>query len=185
MPYFKSLPENAGPPSVFKQYPEIYRPFSEMSQAMMNGESPLSRGERELILAFAAGSMGCNFVVTGHSEVAYQLGIERGLIESLLQDFDKAMVSDKLRPLLAYVKKLAAAPNEVGQSDVDAVFEAGWDDHALQDAIAITGRAAFMHRLIAGHGFNPLDPAVAKKHAIKRVEHGYVNLYAAFRDSKA
>lgn len=71
VPFLKSLPANAGPPNVFKQYPEIYGPFSEMSQAMMNGPSPLSQAARELILAFAAGVMGCRFVFTGHSEVAY------------------------------------------------------------------------------------------------------------------
>ena len=36
MPFFKSLPENAGPPSVYTKYPEIYGPWSQMSQAMMN-----------------------------------------------------------------------------------------------------------------------------------------------------
>ena len=84
MPFLKSLPENAGPPHVFKQYPDIYGPFSEMSQALMNGPSPLSQGERELILAFAAGVMGCAFVFTGHSEVAYAWGVERGTLDRLI-----------------------------------------------------------------------------------------------------
>ena len=41
------------------------------------------------------------------------------------------------------------------QADADAVFAAGWDEHALHDAIAITARAAFMQRpgcLGAGEG---------------------------------
>ena len=46
MPFFKSLPDDAGPPNVFMKHPDIYRPWSEMSQAMMNGPSPLSPGER-------------------------------------------------------------------------------------------------------------------------------------------
>lgn len=181
MPFIKSLPENAGPPAVFKQYPDIYGPYSEMSQALMNGPSPLSNGEREVILAFAAGAMGCGFVLTGHSEAAYAWGVERGTLDRLLEDIDSAPIDDKLKPLMLYVRKLAVDPNAVTQADVDAVFAAGWDEQALHDAIAITGRAAFMHRLVAGHGFNPLDPEVAKSHAAKRVEHGYVNIYSAFR----
>ena len=181
MPFPKSLPENAGPPHVFKQYPDIYAPFSEMSQALMNGPSPLDQAEREVILAFAAGVMGCDFVLTGHSEVAYAWGVERGTLDRLLDDIDTAPVADRLKPLLRFVRKLSATPNKVTQADADAVFAAGWDDHALQDAIAITARAAFMHRLVAGHGFAPLDPAVAESHAKKRVERGYVNLYSAFR----
>ena len=38
-----------------------------------------------------------------------------------------------------------------------------------------------MQRFVAGFGFTPLSREVAAKHAAKRVEHGYVNLYAAFR----
>lgn len=181
MPFLKSLPENAGPPNVFKNYPEVYGPFSEMSQALMNGPSPLSEAEREIVLAFAAGAMGCDFVLTGHSEVAYAWGVERGTLDRLLEDIDSAPVEDRLKPLLRYVRRLAATPNEVTQADADAVLTAGWDEQALHDAVAITARAAFMHRLIAGHGFNPLDRAVAESHARKRVEKGYVNLYRAFR----
>ena len=41
MPFFKSLPENAGPPAIFDLYPEVYRPWAETSEALMNGPSPL------------------------------------------------------------------------------------------------------------------------------------------------
>src|SRR5258708_5018863 len=81
VPSFKSLPGNAGPPSVFERHPDIYAPWSAMSQALMNGPSPLSQGERELILAYAAGVAGCTFVCGAHAEVAYAWGIEEALIE--------------------------------------------------------------------------------------------------------
>ena len=84
MPFFKSLPENAGPPAVFTKFPGLYGLWSEMSQTMMNGPSPLSQGERELILAYAAIAAGCRYVYVAHSEVAYQWGIRRGLIEGQL-----------------------------------------------------------------------------------------------------
>jgi uncharacterized peroxidase-related enzyme len=183
MPFFKSMAENAGPPAVFERYPEVYGPWAHMSEAMMNGPSPLSQGERELILAYAAGVAGCEFVCVAHSEVAYAWGIERGLVEAMIADFDTAAVEEKLRPLLAYVRKLAVAPGSVAQADADAVFDGGWDEHALHDAVAITARAAFMQRLAQGFGFLPLTREVAAKHAKRRVERGYVNLYAAFRDA--
>lgn len=180
MPFFPSMPGHAGPPKVFVTYPDLYRPWSEMSQAMMNGPSPLSEGERELILALAAGAAGCEFVYVAHSEVAYAWGIEEGLLERLIADIDAAPVDEKLRPLLKFVKKLAVTPAEMTQADADAVFAAGWDEHALHDAIAVTARAAFMQRLTQGCGFIPMDRATAAKHAKTRVEKGYVNLYPAF-----
>lgn len=184
MPFFKSLPEKAGPPAVFAKYPGIYGPWSTMSQVMMNGPSPLSQGEREMILAFAAGAAGCKFVYSAHSEVAYAWGIKQGVLDELMKDVATASVEPKLKPLLAYVRKLAATPSEMTQTDADAVFAAGWDEHALHDAIVITARAAFMQRLVEGHGFIPLPRETAIHHAKKRVELGYVNLYPAFRSDK-
>lgn len=185
MPFFASLPDHAGPANVFTARPELYGLWSQMSQELMNGPSPLSQGERELILAYAAGAAGCAFVYVAHSEVAYAWGIEQGLLEKLLADPDTAPVDARLKPLLAFVRKLAATPGAMSQADADAVFAAGWDERALHDAIAITARAAFMQRLVEGHGFTPMARDVAAKHARRRVEQGYVNLYPAFRDRAA
>jgi len=181
MSFFKSLGDKAGPPDVFARYPEIYRLWSEMSQALMNGPSPLSQGERELILAYAAGLAGCRFVYAAHSEVAYAWGIENGAMDRLLENLETAPVTERLRPLLAFVRKLTLTPGRMSQADADAVFDAGWDEQALHDAIAVTARAAFMQRLVEGHGFTPWPRETAAKHAKQRVERGYVNLYPAFR----
>jgi uncharacterized peroxidase-related enzyme len=184
MPFLKSLPDDAGPPAIYNRYPEIYGPWSKMSEALMNGPSPLSQGERELILAYASGVGGCEFVCVAHSEVAYAWGIERGLVERLLEDPDGAAADARLKALLGFVRKLTVAPREVSKADVDAVLAAGWDEDALHDAVAVTARAAFMHRLVAAYGLIPLSREVAAKHAERRLKHGYVNLYPAFRDEK-
>ncbi len=184
MPFFKSMPANAGPGNVFPKYPELYRPWSEMSQAMMVGPSPLSEGEREMILAYAAAVGHCDFVYVAHSAVAYAWGIKPGLIEQVLENPDTTEVDDRWRSLLAYVRKLMATPSDLSQADADAVFAAGWSEHALHDAIAVTARAAFMQRLVQGHGFTPMSPEKAVLRAQERKELGYVNLFPAFRDGK-
>lgn len=182
MPFFRSMHADAGPPAVFTKYPELYGPWARMSEGLMNGPSPLSRGERELILAYAAGAAGCRFVCVAHSEVAYALGIERGTVERLIDDPATAPVEARLRPLLGYVRKLMTTPGAMTQADADAVFATGWDEQALHDAIAITARAAFMQRLVEGHGFVPMSQEQAAHRAKSRVELGYVSLYPAFRE---
>jgi uncharacterized peroxidase-related enzyme len=181
MPFLPSLPPDAGPPSIYEQYPDIYEPWSRMSQALMNGPSPLSQGERELILAYASGVCGCEFVQIAHSEVAYAWGIHRGLVEQLLADPDYAHLEPRLKPLLTFVRKLAASPNAMTQDDADAVLEAGWSEHALHDAVCVTGRAVFMHRLVAAYGLTPMSRESAARKAKKRLELGYLNLYPKFR----
>jgi uncharacterized peroxidase-related enzyme len=185
MPFLKTLPDDAGPPYFYAKYPEIYRPWSEMSQAVMNGPSPLSQGERELIFAYAAGVAGCEMVYVAHSEVAYAWGIENGLIERLLEDPDSVSLDARLKSMLAFARKLMLTPGEMTQSDTDTVLAAGWDEEALHVTIAVTARAAFMQRLVQGSGFMPMTRDAAAKRAKQRVEHGYVNLFAAFRKDQS
>jgi alkylhydroperoxidase family enzyme len=177
MPFLKSLPDDAGPPLIYTAYPDIYGPWSEMSEALMNGPSPFSAGQRELLFAFAAGALGSKYVYAAHAEVAYARGYEDGLIDRLLEDLSVPGVEDTIRPVLAYIGKLSRTPVELTQDDAEEVFAAGWDEKALHDAVAITARAAFMHRLTMGFGFKPMSRETAQRKARARIEKGYVDLY--------
>jgi alkylhydroperoxidase family enzyme len=184
MPHLKSMPENAGPPLVYTAYPDIYSPWSEMSEALMNGPSPFTPAERELLFSFAAGVMGSKYVYAAHSEVVHARGYESGLLDRLLEDVNAPGLDDRLRPVISYIGKLAREPDALSQADADAVLAAGWDEKGLHDAIAITGRAAFMHLLTAGFGFRPMSREAAQRSAKARIEKGYVNLYPTLANRK-
>jgi len=179
--FFKSLPDNAAPPTIYTAYPEIYQPLAVMSEALMSGPSPLSKGERELIFAYAAGLQKGEFVCIAHAEVAYALGIERGLVEQLIETPDDVSVAPCLRVLIDYVRKLVQCPEILIQGDVAALSEHGWSELAVHHTIAVVARAAFMVKLTQGYGFVPLSREKAARHAKKRVQAGYVNLYPEFK----
>jgi alkylhydroperoxidase family enzyme len=181
MPFLKSLPPEAGPPEIFRFFPALYKPWAEMSQELMNGESELSPGERELMLAFAAGTANCKFVYRAHSEVCFAWGIAPETLNSLLADQTFSAVEPRFRPLFAYVRKLTLSPSEMAQTDADAIFEAGWNEKTFHDVIAIAARMSFMQKLVEGFGFQPFSIDFAKNHAKKRVKLGYVELYPSFR----
>ena len=181
MAFFKSMPDNAGPGQEFSAYPEIYRHWAEMGQALINGPSPLTPADREMIQAYVAGLLGCRYAHVAHTAAAVARGAEDGLVAKLLNDVATAPIADNWKPLLAFIGKLTLATTEVNQSDADAVFAAGWSEKALHDAVAVTARRTFMTRIIHGHGFTPMTREVAAQHARRRVELGYVNLYPAFR----
>ena len=175
MPFFKSHPDNAGPANVFTAYPEIYRLWSEMSQALMNGSSPLSSGEREMIASFTVGVAGCKFAYVAHSQAAYAHGVKEGLIDELLTDIETADIGDKLKPIFRFVKKLTLTPAEMSQDDADAVFAVGWDEKALHDAIECI--AAMHDAAIVPHHHVAVQPLVCPGEFISsrviphRVEH--------------
>ena len=182
MPFFKSLPEGSGPGNIFAAYPEIYSHWTQMGEALINGPSALSAGERELIQAYVSGLVNCRYSYIAHCEAAYARGIERGLVEKIIDNPDTAPVEAKLKPVLADVKKLTLTPTETTQQDADAVFDAGWDEKALHDVIAVTARMNFMCRIVEGYGFTPMTPEIARKRAEERARVGYVNLYPAMTE---
>lgn len=177
MPLLKSHSEKSGPGDVFQTYPEIYRHWAAMGQALINGPSPLTPGEREMIQAFVAGLIGCQFAYVAHTAAAEARGIASGVVEKLVADVASAPVSEKLKPLLALVKKLSLQPTQVSQRDADAVFAAGWDEAAYHSAVAVTARMTFMSKIIHGHGFVPMSPERARINAEHRAKVGYVALY--------
>jgi AhpD family alkylhydroperoxidase len=177
MPFLKSHKDNAGPGDVFQAYPEIYRHWAEMGQQLINGPSPLTPGEREMIQAYVAGLVGCQFAYVAHTAAAEARGIAAGLVQKLVADLDSAPVDAKLKPLLALAKKLAVAPTTLTQADADAVFAAGWDEAAYHSAVACTARMTFMTKIVHGHGFIPMSPERARANAEHRAKVGYVGLY--------
>jgi alkylhydroperoxidase family enzyme len=99
-------------------------------------------------------------------------------IDGLIHDLATAPVDSKLRPILAFVKKLTLTPARMTQADADAVFAAGWDEAALHSAIAVCCVFNFMNRLVDGHGIEA-DRASFAERGRKHVEMGYAAQYEA------
>lgn len=64
------------------------------------------------------------------------------------------MTSDT-RALLAYASKLTETPSLVGEGDVAALKECGWDDAAIWEITALTSFFNFSGRLEAVSGLPP------------------------------
>ena len=175
MSYFSSLPDEAAVPDILKQKPEVGVKVIELNEAIMRGPSPLSAEERELIAAYVSGLNACNYCFGVHAETAHALGVSEGMFEKLLDDPSAAPVGDKMKPMLAYMKKLTEAPATLSQKDADAVFEAGWSEEALHDAILSAALFNFMNRLLEGHGVKGSD-ALFKSRGPMLAEHGYAGL---------
>jgi len=170
MPFFPSLPDDAGIGHLFNIKPGHREGFGKFSDAVMRDDSVFSIAERELIAAFTSALNSCDYCYDGHSAIARQHGVEEGIFDSLLDDIDMAPVDDKLKPILRFVRKLTLEPYKMVQADADAVYTAGWDEEALADAIWISARFSMMNRLSLGHGLNA-DPAAFEARA-KAMDYG-------------
>jgi uncharacterized peroxidase-related enzyme len=177
MPYDKAMPEDAGPGEVFSSYPEIYSHWTQMGEQLINGPSPLTPGERELIQAYVAGIANIQYSLIAHAEAAYARGIERGLVDALIKDIETAPIEARWKPIFYFVKKLTLDPASVQDQDAKEIFSEGWDQRVFHDVIAVTARMNFMCRIVEGYGFTPKTPEAAREQAEHRAKVGYVDLY--------
>jgi len=152
MPYFRSLPEDAGVRHILQLNKQVGRHLIELHEALLRGDSPLTPGQHELIAAYVSGLNACPYCYGVHEETARAFGLDEGAVESLLSDLEAAPVEPRMRPILAYARKLTLTPAKMTQADADAVFAAGWSERALHDVVHTTCLFNFMNRLLEGHG---------------------------------
>lgn len=152
MARFPTLPEDTHLADVFKAFPAGVIPLLEYHDIILREESPLSVAQRELIAAFVSGLNACDFCYGAHSIIAESFGIEPALLEGLMNGIEDAPVDAELKPLLAYVKKLTQHPSKLTDADAQAVYDAGWSEQALHDAITVCALFNFMNRIVEGHG---------------------------------
>lgn len=152
MSFFASLPADAGVRHILCLHPEAGRALIALHTAVLRQDSALTARDKELIAAFVSGLNACQYCHGVHSETAQAFGVDAGLIESLLSDFERAPVEPKLRPVLAYARNLTLEPARMVAGDAEAVFGAGWTERDLHDAVLTVCLFNFMNRLLEGHG---------------------------------
>jgi uncharacterized peroxidase-related enzyme len=152
MSFLKSLPPDTGLLQVFQVFAEAAQPLLEYHELLLRGNSPFSAAERELIAAYVSGLNNCNYCRAVHSQTAIALGIHADAISEILSGSGLEHVDQRMRPVLALVRKLTLSPGAVTAADVDPIFAAGWDDRALHDSVAICGLFNLMNRLVNGLG---------------------------------
>ena len=177
MSFLRSSPD-ADLKAVLRLDPALGGPFAHYHEALLRGPSPFSAGERELIGAFVSALNGCDFCHTEHAAVAETFGLEAGLVEALLKDVATAPVSDKLRPVFDYVRKLNETPSRMTQADADAIFAAGWDDIALYHAASICALFNMNNRIVDGLGIPAHGPAKLAETAARLNRDGYASTAA-------
>lgn len=173
MPFFSFLDNDSTMLDLVARRPGRMLPLGKLTEEVMCGDSPLDRGTRELIAAYVSGLNGCRYCHGAHVAFAESHGIDPGLLAALLEDPAAAPVDDRLRPLLAFCRKLTETPSRLVAADAEAVFAAGWPEEALEDAIAVAALFALYNRLMDGHGFIPRDPETNRHRADFIRRHGY------------
>lgn len=138
----------------------------------MQGLSPFTEGERELVAAYVSRLNHCHFCEGSHTAGTVLYGYDEKVIEQLVLDLTHASIAERLKPVFRYVRKPTLRPDQVAQADVTAMYEAGWDETAVTHAALVCAYFSFMNRWVDGSGI-PSDPAVVQIAADMLRQKGY------------
>jgi alkylhydroperoxidase family enzyme len=86
------------------------------------------------------------------SATAAAFGVPEEVVSALVADLPTAPVEDRLKPVLELVRTLTLTPSRVTDAEIAAVYEAGWDEQALHDAVSVCALFNLMNRLVDGLG---------------------------------
>lgn len=163
MGFLPSLPEKTNLADVLQAHPKGVGHLLDYHDAILRSPSPFTIGERELIAAFVSRTNGCEFCGNAHTFYAETYGAAEGLVDRIVEDLDASDAPEKMKPVLAYVKKLTLTPAAIAQGDVDAMLDAGWSEEAVHDAAIVTALFNLMNRIIQGTGVDPFTDDYSKR----------------------
>ena len=154
MAFVQSVPKaEESVSAVMRRYPAQAIPLVELTDVVMrSGDCAFTDEQREIIGAYTSGTNDCTYCYNTHRATAEAFGVDEGLLESMLSDLDGSAVDDKLKPVLRFVKKLTETPSRMVQADVDAIFDAGWDEDCYHYAVMICALFNMMNRIMDGYG---------------------------------
>ncbi len=180
MSLIPSLGETPHLSDFFRAFPDHAGPLLAYSDGVLRGDGELSIAERELIATFVSGLNACRFCTDSHRIYAEAFGIDPGVVDALIDDLETASVDERLKPIMRYVKKLNDEPSKLVAADAEAVYEAGWSEAALVEAVRVCALFNLFNRLIFGAGVTfdygknrDTHPAAAGDHG--QLEHSYLD----------
>lgn len=152
-PFLSYTKEYQNITEVFERTPEIFKSIMTFSQHVMRSESELTDGEHELIAAYVSLLNSCKFCYGAHQQVAKNLGLNPSLLKALESEPLGDAISDKMRPVLEYTKKLTEEPSKIIKNDIQKILDKGWCEKTVEDIVYVVSLFAFYNRFTDGLGF--------------------------------
>ena len=146
---FTSLNDNSTIVDVFMQRPSKYMMLLSFAQEILREDSFLSKQDRELIATFTSSLNGCKFCTGSHKVFTISVGFPEEEIDLILSN---NYSGHRLESVLNYVKKLTISPSLITKKDAQDVFDAGFSEEELKDAIAVCAAFNLFNRIVEGHG---------------------------------
>lgn len=132
---------------VLAHRPEEFRAFMAYHDTLMEKESGLTKGERELIVVATSALNDCQYCVVAHGAIA-RIRMKNPLIaDQVAINYRKADLTDRQKAMLAFSLKVAGESAAVVDADLDELRAHGFSDEDIWDMGAIAAFFAMSNRM--------------------------------------
>jgi uncharacterized peroxidase-related enzyme len=128
------------------------KPYNDAVAAALRGTKVWTKTEIELMAAFVSKNNQCQFCLVAHSAVASQ-GVEKTVVEMVMEDWRTAPVSEPLRATLGFVQKLTKTPGDVTKEDLQMALDGGATREGIEEAIRVVFVFSVINRLADAFDF--------------------------------
>ena len=143
--------------AAFAKFPKQFEGFTKLYNALMLGESGLTKLEREMIAVTVSSENHCFYCLVAHGSAVRELSNDPQLGERIAANFRSAELPEKQLELLNFTKKLTRDPSEISERDRTKLREVGYTDRDIWDISAIVGLFNMTNRLASATEMEPND----------------------------
>ena len=141
--------------AAFAKFPKQFEGFTKLYNALMLGDSGLTKLEREMIALTVSSENHCFYCLVAHGSAVRELSNDPQLGERIAANFRSAELPKKQEELLNFTKKLTKDPSEIGENDRKKLRDVGYTDRDIWDISAIVGLFNMTNRLASATEMEP------------------------------
>lgn len=142
---------------VLAHRPDEFRAFFAYHDALMEKESGLSKGEREMIVVTTSGLNQCIYCVVAHGAILRIREKNPLLADQLATNYRKADISRRQKAMLDFAVKISLQAYEAGDSDFEELAAHGFSPEDVWDIGAIAAFFALSNRMANLTSMRPND----------------------------
>lgn len=133
--------------SVLAHRPDEFRAFFAYHDALMEKDSGLSKGEREMIVVVTSAMNRCLYCVIAHGAIVRIREKNPRLADQLATDYTRADITDRQMAMLDFACLIADQAEQVTDEDLEELQEMGFSQDDIWDIGAIAAFFALSNRM--------------------------------------
>ena len=132
---------------VLAHRPDEFRGFFAYHDALMEKESGLTKGEREMIVVATSGLNQCIYCVVAHGAILRLREKSSHLADQIATNYLKAEITPRQKAMLDFAVKVSLDSHELNNSDFEEMRQHGFSDEDIWDTGAVSAFFSLSNRM--------------------------------------